>query len=83
MKRVLITGATGKFAEALSQYFESKGYGIWQPGDSLDMFVYIIAPVSTEDESIEEDFDYDGLLQKYEDIALDMLKETSKMLKSF
>ena len=32
MKRVLITGAKGKFAEALSQYFESKGYGIWQPG---------------------------------------------------
>ena len=83
MKRVLITGAKGKFAEALSQYFESKGYGIWQPGDSLDMFVYIIAPVSTEDESIEEAFDYDGLLQKYEDIALDMLKETSKCLNHF
>ena len=69
MKRVIITGAKGKFAESLTQYFESKGYGIWQPGDPLDMFVYIIRPVSTEDESVEEAFDYDSLLQKHEDVA--------------
>ena len=83
MKRVIITGAKGKFAESLTQYFESKGYGIWQPGDPLDMFVYIIEPVSTEDESVEEAFDYDSLLKKYEDVALDMLKETSKYLNLF
>lgn len=83
MKRIIISGSKGKFSESLTRYFESKGYRIWQPGDPLDMFVYIIEPAGTEDESINMDFDYDDLLQKHENIALDMLKETSNSLNLF
>lgn len=83
MKKILISGTGGNFSKGLSEYFLGKGYSLWQPGDALDMFVYIIKPPGEEDQSILNDLDFDKLQDGYENIAIEMIKEVSDSLDLF
>lgn len=83
MKNVIISGAKGFLSKSLAEYFIHKGYCLWEKGNPLDMFVYIIEPQKFKNEDIKEPLNYDKLLEEYENTAISMLETVSACLPLF